>query len=604
MAISPISEYPNRVAAPDSNYPYGSARNSIIPNDGTGTPWEKDLVNDLLGFQQAILADAGITPNGLPDTSLASQYLDGLKSITGARYNLFPANYGAVGDGVTDDTQAWLDVIADAQALVTANSFGGVSARNVTIHGGGQLYALTDEILWSLPVEVNNTSFVALPTFNSVSGYMGRNTADCEGQVFSGVSWDGGTRPSGDPQEFTHYPTIGCFQNNARGFTYRDVIITHFNTVGLHFAECGRCVLGGSVMIHKYAFRDWFGAQGALTGAVGQDWQHLVGSTGLKCDDADGIFNNVISFLSEYPIHNLGTSNMFNNCHPWNFEPTSNIPAEIYVIRESSGFGCTFNGGYYDSGCILIEDDTGNGFGVSFSGGNFTRTQNGSVYRFELRTSIPDSDGAGFSVNGIMTGSVTNLINYTTTGAGTWDADKRLTWGPIARNGGGFAGDAFDLQGHVVLNPNNYQFGNGNGEPVVTVNGQASASRALIYQTGGVNRCSAGADDAAETGSNSGSNYELNANDDLGAFLRRDLRIRRDNGLWIIGGDFRTDTDDTHDLGANSFQFANMFTRRVTLPQGIDAPAAIAGKAQLFIGAGNIPQIRLGNGTILTLSFT
>lgn len=79
MAIIISTQYPGKTNAPSAAYPQGSARNVTISGDGTGTPWEQQLVNDVLGFLQALLLEGGITPSGSPDTALASDYLDGLK---------------------------------------------------------------------------------------------------------------------------------------------------------------------------------------------------------------------------------------------------------------------------------------------------------------------------------------------------------------------------------------------------------------------------------------------------------------------------------------------------------------------------------------------
>lgn len=73
--------YPGKVNPSDANYPQGSARNITVPGDGTGTPLDQAWLNDFLGFFQAVLAGASITPSGSPDTAVASQYLDGLKTI-------------------------------------------------------------------------------------------------------------------------------------------------------------------------------------------------------------------------------------------------------------------------------------------------------------------------------------------------------------------------------------------------------------------------------------------------------------------------------------------------------------------------------------------
>ena len=85
MAISIKDRYPSKVDTTDAAYPQGKARNVTVSLDGTGTPFEKDLVNDIMGFQQAIYKEAGITPSGTPDTADVSQQLDGLKAIQDTR---------------------------------------------------------------------------------------------------------------------------------------------------------------------------------------------------------------------------------------------------------------------------------------------------------------------------------------------------------------------------------------------------------------------------------------------------------------------------------------------------------------------------------------
>lgn len=83
MALVPSTKYPAQTDA-DAAYPQGKARNAGSFNDGTGTPLEKDWVNDLWGFEQALLSAAGITPSGSPDQVGASQYLAAVQSIAAA----------------------------------------------------------------------------------------------------------------------------------------------------------------------------------------------------------------------------------------------------------------------------------------------------------------------------------------------------------------------------------------------------------------------------------------------------------------------------------------------------------------------------------------
>lgn len=85
MAINPETQYPGKIAPSSPDYPFGQARNITIPSDGTGTPWEAALVNDLFGWQQALLTEAGIVPTGSPEKATASQYLTAIVRVTSAR---------------------------------------------------------------------------------------------------------------------------------------------------------------------------------------------------------------------------------------------------------------------------------------------------------------------------------------------------------------------------------------------------------------------------------------------------------------------------------------------------------------------------------------
>jgi hypothetical protein len=81
MALDLRERYGIRVDTTDPAYPYGKARNATAVGDGTGFPLERDWVNDLQGFLQALLVDADIAPSEVPDTANVSQYLGALLAI-------------------------------------------------------------------------------------------------------------------------------------------------------------------------------------------------------------------------------------------------------------------------------------------------------------------------------------------------------------------------------------------------------------------------------------------------------------------------------------------------------------------------------------------
>lgn len=138
MAINPETQYPGKIAPSTPDYPYGAARNITVPGDGTGTPWEAALVNDLFGFQQALLSAAALVPSGSPDKVGASQYLNALLKLTGASFISFSALASAthLKDGdraiVTGEAVTVYEITSTATSNAVA---GGLFAKAVPLNG-------------------------------------------------------------------------------------------------------------------------------------------------------------------------------------------------------------------------------------------------------------------------------------------------------------------------------------------------------------------------------------------------------------------------------------------------------------------------------------
>ncbi len=135
MAIAPKDRYPGQVDTSDPvGYPQGAARNVGSPGDGTGTPWDEDLVNDWFGFFQSLLDAGSLTPSATPDKVGASQYLDGLKEVVGdygkgtSRTVLISALDGEDGENSAD--RSWRAIGSGVRAMIN----GAIRQVNLSNH--------------------------------------------------------------------------------------------------------------------------------------------------------------------------------------------------------------------------------------------------------------------------------------------------------------------------------------------------------------------------------------------------------------------------------------------------------------------------------------
>ncbi len=574
---------------------------SIVQENGTVVPVAQPVNTGAGGVPLYNGSPVTITTNGNYSLAVLNNqgsqvYYFANSSIVESSTTVYPKDFGAVGGGV-DDTAALQAAIDYAETLSTEDDRNDVVQRNVTLDLGGVLYSISDELTFTKALHVTAGQFVALNTFSSTSGYMVTIADTAEGMVWDNVEWDGGT----NPVTYQHYAD-NCVQNNARSFTYNNPHIIHFNNVGLDMEESGRCHVNGGT-IHKHVFKDWFSGTGALAGASAQDWQYITGSTGLRVADADGIFNGVISFLSEVPIEASGSNNLFNSCHPWNYAALVNIPAKYYVLKDLSGFGNSYTGCYFDTGTIYIQDDTGNGFSCLFDGCIYPTVGAGTGFRFELHTTVAGSNASGLNITGgLFSGSTTNLIEYTTSGAGTWNTLKRVTWGFNTKNGGGVVGDMINVNGSFKVSDDELVLGGGSGEPYLKLDGAAGSEKYFECLSGGVMRWQFGNDTASETGSDAGANFAIQSYDDAGVFLKKVLRINRADGLMSYEGDIRPRDDSAYSLGNENLSWAGVFTDGLSLTESASTPTAIAGKTQLFAdNSGNLKYIT-GAGVVKTIT--
>jgi len=163
MAIKLQDEYPGQVLTGQGGWPHGKPKNQSSAGSGDGTPFEAAWMSDLHGFLQALLDDAGVSPDGNPDRVAASQYLEAIKAI-------FPANTGGTfnpsseleigGQGLRVSGDFWVDGEGNITGDIT---FHGTSDFDGPVNLNA---AVTIDSQGSLQVDCNST-WTGVPNFNN-----------------------------------------------------------------------------------------------------------------------------------------------------------------------------------------------------------------------------------------------------------------------------------------------------------------------------------------------------------------------------------------------------------------------------------------------------
>lgn len=192
------TQYPGKVGPPVAAYPFGEPINVSAPGAGDGTPWEEAWVKDIEGWKTALMAEAGITPTGNPETALISQLLEAMQKIAPM---LNVKAFGATGDGATDDTafiQAAIDNSVGSNGIYFPPGDYNVGTLNVpgdiTLMGlGGELTLRTgtDDAVIDIAVGSENVVLQGLKINGNSANNIG--TPATEGLINVGSS---GASPS------------------------------------------------------------------------------------------------------------------------------------------------------------------------------------------------------------------------------------------------------------------------------------------------------------------------------------------------------------------------------------------------------------------------
>ena len=163
MAIVPSTDYSGQTETGDSGYPHGKAKNVTVSGDGTGTPLERNWVNDIWGFLQAVLDRAGITPSGSPDEVGTSDYMDAFDQRFGTDVDFSVRVYDIAS---TIDTGKRFDISGESASV------DGLTFSNA----GAKMYIVEADEAWgydlTVPFDISTAAFDTGNTKDFVGGNM------------------------------------------------------------------------------------------------------------------------------------------------------------------------------------------------------------------------------------------------------------------------------------------------------------------------------------------------------------------------------------------------------------------------------------------------
>jgi hypothetical protein len=463
--------------------------------------------------------------------------------------------FGATGDGTTDDSTAIQAAISYAESLTGTSAPTIVSDANISVSLSGSLYAIASGLTISKNIKFTGGSLLALSTFSDI--YMLTIESTAERAVISDIDFDGGLEELtvGTPGTWDRYADI--IANHASRIVIKDVTGIHFPNYGLRMIEAQASHVTNVLM------REWaFSEQGTTYGT-------LRTAKAFSVEDADGKFIACVGAQSLYPLYVSGDLNMFTGCHFYNGASTTtteDISIYLDAVNNTILTGC-----YIDNGSLFIKDS----FNQNITGCHFQRTSEGtntSAIRISTSAVSEQVDGL-VVVGGTFNGSLTSgEIDFTGSGSYVDDLTKLIVWVGNTRTDGSAAWHVAKFSGTSMMDYGISEH-------------QASGAGYILRSPKGVKI-------SADYDNNSGG-------DESKVTFATD---GTDKWEVLGNGALVPSADNTYALGSQSNILSNALTARVALKDGISAPSTISGFAQIYVQSsdGDL-KIKFGDGTVKTI---
>lgn len=345
-------------------------------------------------------------------------------------------DFGAAGNGFTDDTAAIQNAINYAESLSVPQSPSILAPNYIEVDLLGKAYAITGTLIIDKSIKFTNGRLIALPSFTSPNGFMIEILGGAEDCLISDLFLDGGLTEDtpGTPGTFTRHANLIWVQCRQVSIVRCKGI--HFPAYGIRVGDINSPVeqFAKSASLIDCSMSEW------RFGEDGREYPQLKTARGFSLESFQGTMNRCDASQTKYPVYMDCSSwyvsqlKTFNGQEPGdNGGNLTDNQIGVFINRGYNALdSCTFGSGY-----VHINGDVSEGADLAPSR---TTISNSEFIQYNTTADahiLYETDQANDTCFGLVVtnnrfgnGNSVDPIIFNAVGSGSLvpDIDKNITW--------------------------------------------------------------------------------------------------------------------------------------------------------------------------------